>query len=38
LINNYGKILKTQERHARKVYERNLSQQWHSADRKKRAR
>ena len=38
LINNYGKILKARQRHARKVYERNLSQQRHSADRKKRAR
>ena len=38
LINNYKKILKARERHARKVYERNLSQQRHSADRKKRAR
>jgi hypothetical protein len=35
LINNYGKILKARERHARKIYERNLSQQKHSADAKK---
>jgi hypothetical protein len=35
LINNYGKILKARERHAREIYERNLSQQKHLADAKK---
>lgn len=36
LINNYGKILKARERHAREIYERNLSQQKHSSDTKTR--
>ena len=35
LIDNYGKILKARKRHARKIYERNLSQQKYSADAKK---